>query len=178
MSQYKPVSFALFTTFALASAAQAGDTVQTPRTAAARAAGDLIARVERAITGYVAACGSRDEKRLSDLTTDDVRVEFTLDQPGAYLTLSSEALMASCVPGVTPPAKQQMWVFPTNDADAVFVQYEVSGISEATTRQLALVEMRGEQIARMRNFAPISSTTVASATLLPAATPCAALTDE
>lgn len=46
--------------------------------------------------------------------------------------------------------------------------------SQATTRQLALVEMRGEQIARMRNFGPISAATVASTTLLAAATPCAA----
>ena len=178
MSRYNHAIAVLFTTFTFAFAAQASDTAQVPRTAAARAAGDLIARTERAITGYVSACASRDVKRLTGLTTDDVRVEFTLDEPGTYLTLTSDSLLASCVPGVSP-GKGRMWIFPTNDPNAVFVQYDLSvSSSKATTRQLALVEMRGEQIARMRNFGPISAATVASTTLLAAATPCAARATE
>ena len=178
MSRYTPAIAALFTTLTFACAAQASETAHVPRTAAARAAEDLIARTERAITGYVAACASRDVKRLTGLTTDDVRVEFTLDEPGTYLTLTSDSLMASCVPGVSP-GRGRMWIFPTNDANAVFVQYDLSVSSaKVATRQLALVEMRGEQIARMRNFGPISAATVASTTLLAAATPCAARASE
>jgi hypothetical protein len=139
----------------------------------------LIARTERAITGYVAACASRDVKRLTGLTTDDVRVEFTLDEPGTYLTLTSDSLIASCAPGVSPAGNGRMWIFPTNDPNAVFVQYDLAvSSSKVATRQLALVEMRGEQIARMRNFGPIPAATVASTTLLAAATPCAARASE
>jgi hypothetical protein len=178
MSRYNPAIAALFTTFAFTFAAQASDTALVPRTAAARAAGDLIARTERAVTGYVAACAARDAKRLTGFTTDDVRVEFTLEEPGTYLTLTSDSLLASCVPGVSP-GKGRMWIFPTNDANAVLVQYDLSvGPAETTTRQLALVEMRGAQIARMRNFGPLSAATVASTTLLAAATPCAARASE
>jgi hypothetical protein len=65
------------------------------------------------------------------------------------------------------------------DANAVFVQYDLAvSSSKVATRQLALVEMRGEQIARMRNFGPIPAATVASTTLLAAATPCAARASE
>jgi hypothetical protein len=176
MCHCKPAIAAFFTTLALASfVAHASDTAQVPRTAAARAAGDLIAKTERAITGYVAACAARDAKRLTGLTTDDVRIEFTLDEPGTYLTLTSDSVLASCAPGISPAGKGRLWVFPTNDPNAVFVQYDLSvDASRPATRQLALVEMRGDRIARMRNFGPISAATVASTTLLAAATPCAA----
>ena len=176
MMRFKPAIAALCTTFALAAAAQAPNTVQVPRTAAARAAGDLIARAERAITGYVAACASRDVKCLNAVTTDDVRIEFVLDEPGMYLALDSDSLMASCMPGVSPPRDARVWIFPTNDTDAVFVQYDASApSSEATSQpQLVLVEMRGDQIARMRNFAAVPTAMVSSATRVAAATPCTA----
>src|SRR5688572_31330137 len=62
----------------------------------------------------------------------------TLFRSGTYLTLTSDSLLASCVPGVSP-GKGRMWIFPTNDANAVFVQYDLSvGPAETTTRQLAL----------------------------------------
>ena len=134
MRLYPPFIASLFTLVALAFAAQAADAADVPRTAAASAAGDLIARAERAITQYVAACASRDATRLGSVTTDDVRIEFTLDDPGTYLTLSSDALMASCAPGVAPSGKERMWIFPTNEANAVFVQYEVSAGSSGAAR--------------------------------------------
>jgi hypothetical protein len=49
-----------------------------------------------------------------------------------------------------------LWIFPTGDATSVFVQYEMPAANGAAPqRQLALVEMRGERIARMIKFAPM-----------------------
>jgi hypothetical protein len=50
-----------------------------------------------------------------------------------------------------------VWVFPTGDANSVFVRYTISpaatlqsGTAEA--EHLALVEMRGDRIAKLRDF--------------------------
>src|SRR5262249_32639833 len=46
-----------------------------------------------------------------------------------------------------------LWIFPTGDDSSVFIQYDVRGPGNSSPqRQLALLEMRGERIARMVNF--------------------------
>jgi 4-diphosphocytidyl-2C-methyl-D-erythritol kinase len=54
-----------------------------------------------------------------------------------------------------------MWIYPTNDQSVAFVQFDVtSDSSGALKRQLALVEMRGEKIARLLSFSPPSNALV------------------
>lgn len=140
---------------------------QVPDTAAAESAADLISRVERAINGYVAACVSRKPQALSRVATSDVRIEYALDEPGAYLTFDASSLLAGCT--ASAPAGHaeshvaNLWVFPTLDANAVFVQYDAPGSAGSIGhRQLALVEMRGDRISRMLNFGAVPSAIVAS----------------
>jgi hypothetical protein len=57
-----------------------------------------------------------------------------------------------------------LWIYPTNDHNAVFVQYELrepSGIR--SQRQLAVIELNGTQVTRIVDLAGLPTTRVASA---------------
>ena len=143
--------------------------VKTPDTAAARAAAELISKVQRAMTGYFAACTSRDERGLDAVTTNDARFEYTLHEAGSYLSVEATSLRAACpanlASGNGAARVSELWIFPTNDPNAVFVRFSSGSLAEITTPQLALVEMRGEQIARILNFSappPVLMTSAAS----------------
>ena len=138
-----------------------------PQTAAARKWADLIARTERALGGYAAACASGEGRALSQVTTDDLHIEYTLNEPGTYLTVDGANAPAGCaaMAGLTSRTSN-VWIFPTNSA-VVFVQFDAQNAAGAPSqRQLALVEMRGERIARIVNFSatpPIVPTTLVAA---------------
>ncbi len=138
-----------------------------PQTAAARKWADLIARTERALGGYVAACASGEGRALSRVTTDDLHIEYTLNEPGTYLTVDGANAPAGCAAMAGLKARtSNVWIFPTNSA-VVFVQFDAPNAAGAPSqRQLALVEMRGERIARIVSFSatpPIAPTTLVAA---------------
>jgi hypothetical protein len=158
----------------LAAGARAGDLVDghaikahVPQTAAARKWADLIARTERALGGYAAACAAGEGRALSQVTTDDLHVEYTLGEPGTYLTVDGANAPAGCaaMSGLVSRTSN-VWIFPTNSA-VVFVQFDGPAAAGAPSqRQLALVEMRGERIARIVNFSatpPVAPTTLVAA---------------
>lgn len=117
---------------------------------------ELISRVQRTLTAFVAACSAHDAHRLDTVTTDDARVEYALETPGAYLTLDATSLPADCGIGMRSEGShiRRLWIYPTNDANAVFVEFEATNdfSTAPPRRQLALVEMRGARIARLLNF--------------------------
>ncbi len=133
-----------------------------PQTAAARKWSDLISRTERALGGYVAACASGEGQALSRVTTDDLHIEYTLGEPGTYLVMdggASSPVGCAAMAGLSSRTSN-VWIFPTN-ASVVFVQFDTP-----TQRQLALVEMRGDRIARIVNLSappPALATDVLSA---------------
>lgn len=153
------------------SGARASDVVEAPalkahapQTAAARKWADLIARTERALGGYAAACASGEGRALRTVTTDDLHIEYTLGEPGTYLTVDGSNAPVSCAAMVGLASdKSNLWIFPTNSS-VVFVQFDgPAAVGAPSQRQLALVEMRGERIARIVNFsapAPVAPTTL------------------
>jgi hypothetical protein len=153
---------------------RAGDLVEAhtikahvPQTANARKWADLIARTERALGGYVAACATGEGRALRQVTTDDLHIEYTLNEPGTYLTVDGGDAQAGCaaMAGLTSRTSN-VWIFPTNSA-VMFVQFDAPTAAGAPSqRQLALVEMRGERIARIVNFS--ATPPVAPATLIAA----------
>jgi hypothetical protein len=57
-----------------------------------------------------------------------------------------------------------LWVYPTNDRDSVFVQYELREPSGSRSQhQLAIIELNGTQITRLVGLAGVPATRVASA---------------
>jgi cytochrome c len=153
---------------AAVAARPADDKARVPSTTAAQNSARLISSAERAIDHFVAACAARDVRGLSDVTTGEVRVEYALDDPGTYLSMDASSLIAACAantPAARPGSRvSNFWIFPTNDPNTVFVQYDapVEANDAAPHRQLALVEMQGERISRMLNFAAVPRSFVAA----------------
>ena len=126
-----------------------------PATALAAANAGLIARVDRALRGYVGACSTGDEKALARIVTSDAVVEHELEEPGTFLEVEAAALTACLL--IDAKAKgtgahiSKLWIFPTPESNAVFVRYTI-GSDVQDSGQLAIIEMRGERISKMRNF--------------------------
>jgi hypothetical protein len=139
----------------------AAEAVHVPATPHAAASTDLIARADRALRDYVAACSTGDDEAIARIVTNDAVVEYGFEEPGTYLGVEAAALNANC----SGNAKQagagayisNLWIFPTNDSNAVFVQFTTSSDIRSPaqlpdSKHLALLEMRGDRIFKMRNF--------------------------
>lgn len=137
-----------------------------PQTENARLRAELVARVERAIKGYVSACAGRDADGLAAVTTSDLRMEFPLGEPGTWFGADATALLELCGSAARSgdsPIVENLWVFPTADDETVFVQYDapVADSGPGNRRQLVLVTMRGERIARITSFSEMPPTLLA-----------------
>jgi len=139
----------------------AAEATHVPATALAAANAELIARADRALRDYVAACSASDEEAMARIVTSDAVVEYELKEPGTYLTVDPAALIAKCSvssePTGTVAQVSQLWIFPTPDSNVVFVQYTIGSDVRSPTRvpdseHLAIIEMRGDLIFKMRNF--------------------------
>jgi hypothetical protein len=117
------------------------------------------ASAKRALTGFVAACATGEDESLRKLTTDDIRIEYALDEPGTFLNVDASSGTVGCGALNGPDGRlENLWILPTDDASSVFVQYDTG-----EGRQLALIEMRNERIARVVNFASAPQALLASA---------------
>jgi hypothetical protein len=139
----------------------AAEPAHVPATPQAAANADLIARADQALRDYVAACSTGDDEAIARTVTSDAVVEYPLEQPGTYLAVEAAALSANCFgnarQAASPAHISNLWIFPTNDSNAVFVQYTISsgGRSPAPlpdSEHLALLQIRGDQIVKMRDF--------------------------
>jgi hypothetical protein len=139
----------------------AAEATHVPATALAAANADLIAHADRALRDYVAACSTGDDEAMARIVTSDAVVEYALKEPGTYLAVDAAALIAkrsvSSEPTGTVAQVSTLWIFPTPDSNVVFVRYTTSSeVGSATqisdSEHLALLEMRGDRIFKMRNF--------------------------
>jgi hypothetical protein len=138
----------------------AAEATHVPATALAAANADLIARADRALRDYVAACSTGDDKAMARIVTSDAVVEYALEEPGTYLTVDADALIACSVspePTGTVAQVSKLWIFPTPDSNVVFVQYTIGSDVRSPTQvpeseHMAIIEMRGERIFKFRNF--------------------------
>jgi len=139
----------------------AAEATHVPATALAAANADLIARADRALRDYVAACSARDEEAMARIITSDAVIEYALEAPGTYLAVDAAALIAERWAGSESTGigvqVSELWIFPTPNSNVVFVHYTTSSdIGSATqipgAEHLAVLEMRGDRIFKMRNF--------------------------
>jgi hypothetical protein len=140
---------------------QADGIAKSPPTATSARAVQLSTNVRNALTRFIAGCSSHDAQLLDSVTTDDARIEYSLNTPGTYLTLDATSLADDCGINMESGGSRirTMQIYPTNDEDVVFVEFDTTSDSSNVPlkRQLALVEMRGEKIARLLNFSPPAS---------------------
>lgn len=90
-----------------------------------------------------------------------------LEEPGAYLVVKATAPSANLSGNAkktgTGTHISNLWIFPTNDSSAVFVHYttsfDVRSPAELPdSEHLALLEMRGDRIVKIRNFSTDAGT--------------------
>jgi hypothetical protein len=147
-----PVLSALFSLHH--TAAHASDiAARTPNTAATAKWAGLIASTEHALGVYASACAAGKAQSLDRVVTDDLRIEYTLRTPGMFVGTDTSTLQTTCaaMTGLTSRTSD-LWIYPTN-AGVVFIQYDAPASAGAPSqRHLALVEMRGDRIARIVNF--------------------------
>ena len=139
----------------------AAEGADVPATPPAAASANLIARADRALRDYVAACSTGDIEAFARIVTSDAVVEYALEEPGTYLTVEAAALSAPR-PGnlrQTGPEAHiaNLWIYPTSDSNVVFVHYTTrsdvrSPAQLPDSERLALLEMRGDRIFKMRNL--------------------------
>jgi hypothetical protein len=86
--------------------------------------------------------------------TSDAVFEYVLEEPGSYLTIDATSLRAHCVgeehTGESPLNVSNLRIFPTGDPNSVFVSYTTSTAGDS--EHLALIELRGDRIAKLRDF--------------------------
>ena len=137
----------------------AAELVHPPATPQAAASANLIARADRALRDYVAACSTGNEEAIARILTIDAVVEYALEEPGTYLTVEAAALSAHrsvvAEPARTGAHISNLWIFPTSDSNTVFIHYTIgSGVRSPAelpdSEHLALLEMRGDRIFKMR----------------------------
>jgi hypothetical protein len=134
---------------------------QAPAIPQSAASANLIARADRALRDYVAACSSGDIEAFARIVTSDAVVEYALEEPGTYLAVEAAALSAkrsgNSKPTGTGAHISNLWIYPTSDANVVFVHYTSradvrSPAQLPDSEHLALLEMRGDQVFKMRNL--------------------------
>jgi len=139
----------------------AAEPVHVPATPQAAANANLIGRADHALREYVVACSTGDDEAMARALTSDAVVEYPLEEPGTYVAVEAAALNANCYgdakQAASPAHISNLWIFPTNDSNAVFVQYTISSSGRTLAQlldseHLALLEMRGDQIVKMRDF--------------------------
>jgi hypothetical protein len=139
----------------------AAQPAQVPAMPQSAASANLIERAERALREYVAACSSGDNEAFARIVTSDAVVEYALEEPGTYLAVEAAALSdkRSGNSKQTGPGAHisKLWIYPTSDSNVVFVHYTTRFDLRSSPRlpdseHLALLEMRGDRIFKMRNL--------------------------
>jgi hypothetical protein len=157
MKRYIATAAAVLTLFVLnpTPGAAAEVTYHSPNTVAAQTATDLLTRGARAISAYVSACADQDTKRIHSAITADAVVEYPSADIGTYFAVDSSDIDQFCATD-THGRATGLWLFPTNEANSLFVEYRVtsdkSSPSGKTSEHLVLLTMRGDKIARLRDL--------------------------
>jgi hypothetical protein len=140
--------------------ALAADPVTAPAASVSKINADVISRVDHVLQNYVLACSVHDGQAIGRAVTSDAVFEYVLEDPGSYLTIDATSLRAHCA--IEEPLENSplhisnLRVFPTADSNSVFVQYttnaEGSQPAVEHSEHLALIELRGDRIAKLRDF--------------------------
>ena len=99
----------------------AAEAVDVPATPPAEASANLIARADRALRDYVAACSTGDIDAFARIVTSDAVVEYALEEPGTFLAVEAAALSAQRS-GKSKQTGQEAHIsnlrsYPTNDSN-------------------------------------------------------------
>lgn len=118
----------------------------------------LMTTVERALSRYVAGCAAHDKDVNAGIFTDFAVIEYSAGAPGRFVgsdAISSDRCWAGDALAGRPPADLPIWIYPTSDANTVLIQYTVvvdRGAARHSVQDIAVLEMSGDRIARIRDY--------------------------
>jgi hypothetical protein len=115
-----------------------------PATAGSTHSAMRLERARDAVTNYVNACADDDRRRLRQVLADDATIELPLAEPGHFLVGDAAEL---CDLGAPTGHVTHLRVYPAGDG-ALFVSFN----QNPGTPRLVLIELRGNQISRLRDF--------------------------
>jgi ketosteroid isomerase-like protein len=150
----------------------ADEPTHTPATSQSKLNAAVISNVDHALRDYLLACSTHDAQAIGHSVTSDAVFEYALEEPGSYVTVDATSLRAHCSSDAStkhsPTDVSNLWIFPTGDSNYVFVRYTTSaaaesGVAEERSQHLALVEMRGDRIAKLRDFTSSANVILAAA---------------
>jgi hypothetical protein len=131
----------------LATTAGATDHADASVLGTGKPAASLSSTTRRVVSEFVDAYANRNSAGLARATTGDFEVQFGLAQTGTYVTVDEDALVASWREGTNSSVHgRSVAIFPTSDAQVVFVTYRIPG--DAGSERVALIELRGNKVAR------------------------------
>lgn len=117
-----------------------------------------IARVENALSRYATACADHDDDEVANVLTRFAVVEYPAAATGLFVStdaISAESCWASALVQRNDVAGSPIWIYPTNEVNHVLIQYTVTIVSNGVAQSvldLALIEMDGDRIARIRDY--------------------------
>jgi hypothetical protein len=116
-------------------------------------------RVERALSSYAAGCAIHDEKAVAEVFTDFAVIEYASNIPGRFTAsdaITVDRCWAASALTVPFPSESPIWIYPTTDPNDVMLQYTIvvgTGTSQHAVQDIAIVEMSGNRIAQIRDYA-------------------------
>jgi hypothetical protein len=123
-----------------AAGAQEGPAAAKPNNAA------LIERGSKAITAFVNACADGDRNRLQATLVDDATLEFPLTEPGTFFVVDTANAADVCTLTGASAHIASLKLFPAGKRAAV------ASFKQGNRAHLVLIEMRGSQISKLRDF--------------------------
>jgi hypothetical protein len=119
----------------------------------------LITRVERALSRYATGCAAHDEHAIADAFTRFAVIEYPTTVLGHFVSVDAIAAPKCWAASALEAGRlhtSPFWIFPTREINFVFVQYTLTvgtpGAAQSV-QALALVELEGNRIARIRDYA-------------------------
>jgi hypothetical protein len=138
----------------LAASAGAADRADSSALVGAKQAPSIDVAIRRTVDEFIDAYANRNPAGLARITTGDFEVRFELARTGTHMIVDEDALVDSWRDaGVNSRARDgraAVEIYPTADAHVVFVTYRSQG--NAGSERIALLELRGDKIARVQDL--------------------------
>jgi hypothetical protein len=139
----------------LAASAGAAEQAESSILGGAKQSPSFDGTTRKTVDEFIDAYINRNPAGLARVTTGDFEVRFDLARTGTHIILDEDALVDSWRDaGVNSKARDgrsAVDIFPTADAHVVFVTYRIAG--NAGSERIALLELRGDKIARAQDIA-------------------------
>jgi hypothetical protein len=116
----------------------------------------IITNVEAAISRYASACATQDENAIAGVFTRFAVMEYASSVAGQFISMDAIGAERCWAAGDFTNGSP-IWIYPTSEPNDVLIQYTLvtgTGAAQHTVQNLALVEMAGDRIARIRDYTP------------------------